>query len=45
MVGGDMSSKELVMMLIALLMLIILLLQTNRLLNMEIEGICQYQIT
>ena len=41
MVGGDMSSKELV----ALLMLIILLLQTNRLLNMEIEGICQYQIT
>lgn len=37
MVGGDMSSKELVMM----LMLIILLLQTNRLLNMEIEGICQ----
>ena len=41
MVGGDMSSKELVMM----LMLIILLLQTNRLLNMEIEGICQYQIT
>ena len=41
MVGGDMSSKGLVMMLIALLMLIILLLQTNRLLNMEIEGICQ----